>query len=262
MAKGNDGNYLQHCIEVEAAMHLVKIGAGGLHIALTHGMAPFETLEKRKPGQACNKLEGALKASSAPLQSNEPALVSAYRETNASKEHYPNTAELLRTVTGKDKLSGGITETCCTKHKSLLNRWYCSRVLPVCASWRKQVGPGGILACPNDLQTPWLFTMDPMSYSEHGDADDNRLYRTDMDRLSKVLTRYVQSKQPGVAALFVYAVRPKDRDAFWKFVDDLARGVRADTRSYWLTHQGGNRNLAGLLYSGIKLSSGLNVGRI
>ena len=77
-----------------------------------------------------------------------------------------------------------------------------------------------------------------------------------MDRLSEVLTRYVLSKQPGIAALFVYAVRPTDRDPFWNFVDDLARGIRADTCSYWLTHQGGNRNLAGLLYSGIKLSSG------
>ena len=35
MAKGNDGNYLQHCVEVESAMRLVQMCAEGrLHIAL------------------------------------------------------------------------------------------------------------------------------------------------------------------------------------------------------------------------------------
>lgn len=49
MAKGNDGNYLQHCIEVEAAVRLAGMDtAGRLHIALTHGMRPFEPFEKKK----------------------------------------------------------------------------------------------------------------------------------------------------------------------------------------------------------------------
>jgi len=47
MAKGNDGNYLQHCIEVEAAVRLAEMDAAGrLHIALTHGMRPFEPFER------------------------------------------------------------------------------------------------------------------------------------------------------------------------------------------------------------------------
>ena len=46
MAKGNDGNYLQHCIEVELASRLLDESAGkGLQVALTHGMAPFEQFE-------------------------------------------------------------------------------------------------------------------------------------------------------------------------------------------------------------------------
>ncbi len=47
MAKGNDGNYLQHSIEVEIAHLLVAISSsGGLHASLTHGMAPFESCDE------------------------------------------------------------------------------------------------------------------------------------------------------------------------------------------------------------------------
>ena len=41
---------------------------------------------------------------------------------------------------------------------------------------------------------------------------------------------------------------------FWAFMDDLAGRLRAQTCSYWVSHQGGNRNLADLLFSGIELS--------
>ena len=60
MAKGNDGNYLQHCIEVEAAVRLAQADPSGrLHVALTHGMAPFEKLEE--PNVERNLLYGALR---------------------------------------------------------------------------------------------------------------------------------------------------------------------------------------------------------
>ena len=43
MAKGNDGNYLQHSIEIESATRLAGTDPRGrLHIALTHGMSPWE----------------------------------------------------------------------------------------------------------------------------------------------------------------------------------------------------------------------------
>ena len=39
MAKGNDGNYLQHCVEVETATRLTQLDTQQrIHIALTHGM--------------------------------------------------------------------------------------------------------------------------------------------------------------------------------------------------------------------------------
>ena len=43
MAKGNDGNYLQHSVEIEVAFRLARKDPDGrLHIALTHGMAPAQ----------------------------------------------------------------------------------------------------------------------------------------------------------------------------------------------------------------------------
>ena len=54
MAKGNDGNYLQHCVEVEAAVQLAQASADGrLHVALTHGMAPFEQIDEPKGNVHC-----------------------------------------------------------------------------------------------------------------------------------------------------------------------------------------------------------------
>ena len=257
MAKGNDGNYLQHCIEVEAAIRLAQMDAKGrLHIAVTHGMEPFERFERPKSNQQHKLLDKALDASHTPLKPNEPAIVTAYRKTNASEKHYPNTAELLRVIIGADKLSGGITEVNFEKHKKLASAWSGSDIRPICASWREQVGCAGILACPDNLQTPWLFTMDPMTYSENSNEDDDKLHRCDFDILSDVLSKYVKSKKPGIATLFVYGVGIQDdaRCKFWKFMDDLAGRMSVATCSYWLPHQGGNRNLAGLLYSGIKPS--------
>ena len=237
-----------------------------MHIALTHGMAPWEPFEKsetRRP--AYRILQEALVAATLPPKSGEAAIVTTYRKTKASEEHYPNSAELLRAAIGTEKLSGGITEVDCAKYKQLTAVWSGSHVVPVHASWRHQVYQGE-LECPDNLRIPWLFTMDPMTYSEKGGADDAKLYRSDIDLLADVLTRYVQSGNPGIVALFVYAVMTSNQYRFWEFVDDLAKHIGAGTRSYWLPHRGGNHNLAGLLYSGIELSSdfkpsGLNEGR-
>ena len=85
MAKGNDGNYLQHSIEIETATRLAKEdGEGRLHISLTHGMRPYEPLDEPVPGQARRLLESALTAASQPPTPDEPPVVTRYRETGAS----------------------------------------------------------------------------------------------------------------------------------------------------------------------------------
>ena len=146
-------------------------------------MAPFEPFEARKRGEAHRQLDDALTASGRPSRPGEPAIVTAYRKTNASKARYPNSAELLRFIVGADKLSGGITEIDHEKCGRLADAWAGSRVRPLCSSWRGQVGAGGVLACPEDLQVPWLVSMDPMTYTEGSEADDDKLHRSDIDRV-------------------------------------------------------------------------------
>jgi len=271
MAKGSDGNYLQHCVEVEAAVHLMKASRDRrLHAALTHGMAPFEQIAEPNEN-AYHLLYGALREAVGEPKCNEQEIVKAYRRSWAwqayepdganlfeelkSKKHYPNSAELLRAVIGTHHLSGGITELDEAKHKELATAWTNSRIAVARSSWRKQLSQDDALGCPKHLDAPWLFSMDPMTYSESGDSDDENLHRSDMDRLARALEGYVDSGQPGIASLFVYSVGSQGENRqrlFWLFMDELAGRLRVPTSSYWVHHQGGNRNLAGLLFSKTK----------
>lgn len=267
MAKGNDGNYLQHSVEVAAAVHLAaRHPEGRLHVALAHGMAPFEPCGELPSGQARALLSNALHAAQQAPTAGESPVVAAYRATKASLDHYPNTAELLRRVIGPERLSGGITEVDPQKHVQLQEAWSGSGVTPVRSSWRGEASPGDVLTSPTPLGASWLFAMDPMTYREDGYADDNNLYRADLSRVSAAVSSFVASGQPGVAALFVYAVKPDVQRLFWAFVDDLTRHTGTTAVSCWLTHQGGNRNLAALLCSTFVLPPswlphGLNEGR-
>ena len=277
MAKGNDGNYLQHCVEVEAAVRLARSGPDGrLHAALTHGMEPFEQIGKPKRN-ARRLLYGALREAAGGAKCNEREIVKAYRATwmsqgyrpdiaklfkeLKSEKHYPNSAELLRVVIGTDHLSGGITERDEAKHSALAEAWTGSGIVVARCSWRKQLDPHGALGCPDDLDAPWLFSMDPKTYTENSDNDDSKLHRSDLGLLERALERYVGSGQPGIASLFVYSVGSQNKNRqcqFWAFVDDLAERLGLQTLSYWVAHQGGNLNLAGLLFSDEKLAVGFD----
>ena len=267
MAKGNDGNYLQHSVEVALALHLASLQPEGrLHIALTHGMAPLEPAGLDRTDQCWDKLLSALDAARGVRTADEPSIVTAYRSSGANMDRYPNTARLLRAVLGVESLTGGITETDRAKHLRLRQSWGGTSVEVRRSSWRSEVRAGGVLACPDALSTPWLFSMDPMSYTERRFADDACVYPEDGERLVDVLGGFVKSGQPGVAALFVYAVKTHEREKFWAFVDGLAGRTGTKAVSCWLAHRGGNRNLAGLLCSGVDLPDdwlpdGVNAGR-
>lgn len=260
MAKGNDGNYLQHCVEVEAAVLLSQTDPNcRLHIALTHGMAPFEKIEN--PNVQKKLLFNALAEAAGEPKCDEREIVKAYRKSEASPKHYPNSAELLRAVIGTNRLSGGITECNKAKHEGLAKAWNNSKVKVFCSSWREQLEPGGVLSWPKSLDVPWLFSMDPMNYKEEGKNDDEYLYRSDLDLLAPALQRYIGSGQPGIAALFVYSVGSQGENKqrqFWAFMDELAGRLRVPTLSYWAAHNGGNLNLAGLLFSDAKLTKGFH----
>jgi hypothetical protein len=124
MAKGNDGNYLQHSIEVSVALHLLKGSKQRtLHLAFTHGMAPFEPCETVPNGQSRRLLERTLVAAKEQPNSSEAPVVTAYRATKASLNGYPNSGELLSATIGHDRLSGGITEVDTDKHARLVEVW-------------------------------------------------------------------------------------------------------------------------------------------
>ena len=265
MAKGNDGNYLQHSLEVSAALHLAALTTERcLNVALTHGMGPYEPCGNVPNGQTRRLLDDSLSAARTPPTNGEPVIVDAYRRTNASRANYPNTGELLAATIGRDHLVGAITETTTAKYAQLMDKWQDSRVLPVNASWRQEVAQGGALQ--RAPVHPWLFSMDPMTYREDGPEDDDKIYRADRDRISNVLSQYVSTDMPGVATLFVFAVRPNERPLFWSFADDVATDTGMTINAFWLTHQGGNRNLAAVLSSKIEVRTDwlpprLNVGR-
>ena len=256
MAKGNDGNYLQHSVEVAVSLRLARtLGCGSLHVTLTHGMKPFEPCNSPPRGQTRCRFLRTLEAAKNPATCSEPAIVAAYRATGASLEHHPNSAELLAAVVGRNQLSGGITELDPQKCADLQTTWSGSGIRPINASWRNEISTQGVHWCPALLQDPWLFSADPMTYSENGEMDDDKLYRADLPLLATVLNGYVDSQVPGIATIFVYAVRPKVQLQFWAFVDDIAGKTGASVESLWLTHQGGNRNLAAILCLGCTLPS-------
>jgi hypothetical protein len=257
VAKGNDGNYFQHSVEVAVALCLTKMSTqGALHLAFTHGMAPFEPCDRPPNGQTKGLLQKALQAARNPPTCGESPIVAAYRATKASLESYPNTGELLAATVGRGRLSGGITEVDVQKHAKLVEIWSGSGVTPVNSSWRREVRPGGVLSCPATLRAPWLFAADPMTFREDAYADDDKLYREDLSRLSTTLKGFIASGEPGVAALFVYSVKPDVQPQFWIFADSLAANSSIPMVSCWVTHQGGNRNLAAVLYSGVVLPAG------
>ena len=278
LAKGNDGNYLQHCVEVEAAARLAQTAPDSkLHVALTHGMEPFEQVGKPSGNAPC-LLYGALcEAASEPkcgereivkayraswrLQAYRPSIANLFDELKTGKR-YPNSAELLRVVIGTDRLSGGIAERDQTKHKELAAAWADSEIVVARSSWRKQLGQDGALSCPDHLDAPWLFSMDPMTYTEDSGDDDAKLHRSDLDRLAHALERYVGSGQPGIACLFVYNVGNNQQRLFWRFMDDLAGHLTVKTYSFWVDHQRGKLNLAGLLFSDQELALGFVPPRI
>ncbi len=254
MAKGNDGNYFQHSVEIAIALQLTKLSMqGALHLALTHGMAPFEPCDGLPNGQSRGLLQKALQDAQNSPTCGEPPIVTAYRATKASLQSYPNTGELLAAMIGRGRLSGGITEVDAQKYAKLVEIWSGSGVTPVNSSWRREVRAGGGLSCPATPRAPWLFAADPMTFREDGYADDDKLYREDLSRVSTALKGFIASGEPGAAALFVYAVRPNVRSQFWAFADDLSSNSGKPVVSCWVTHQGGNRNLVALICSGIVL---------
>jgi hypothetical protein len=211
MAAGNDGNLLQHWVEADLAARLLGADTRRpLHVVLTHGMSPFEKFKERKTG--FKRLDGWLAVAElarANLPPNLPAVVRAYATCAASADHYPNSAEVLAALVGRENLRGVVTEYEQAKVADLNSAWsgHSLRVLP--GSWRKNRAH---YACPKSLAVPWLLSMDPMTFLPDPDdgpsPDDANLRPSDLKLVGPVLKQYLGSGQRGAAVIFCFSLRP------------------------------------------------------
>ncbi len=249
MARGNDGNLLQHGIECELGKRLFDVGGqNGLHLVVTHGMEPTEHFEARddNPG-AYRKLEWWLdQARQHEPQSDSPTVLRAYRSCGASSAAYPNTGELLAASIGRNSLSGYITEVETRKIPSLKQKWQSSRVEILPGSWREFLYE---YHCPKELNTPWLLTMDPMTYTTAPFDDDNRLRRCDLWFLRPVFRSYFASQQPGAVCIFCFSLQPNIRQTF---IDDIQERVAqklsgANAGFFETIARGGNKHVGAVL---------------
>jgi hypothetical protein len=100
VARGNDGNLLQHAIEVAVAQALGRqAGVTSLRLVCTHAMAPFEALTGPASLDSSARLRGRLRQATAGQATEDlPVLVRAYHDLGASPARYPNTAALVEWV--------------------------------------------------------------------------------------------------------------------------------------------------------------------
>lgn len=239
MAKGNDGNLLQHCVEVELA---AALGRGGpVTVVLTHGMKPFE------------KIDGSTSAyrlwehwlSYGGLLDGLPAVVSAYRATGASRTNYPNSAELLRATAGAGKLSGIICEVDDAKAGEIATRlvhrdWSGTTLELRHGSWRR-----AFEAELPSVASSWLLSMDPMQFSSKAAKDDALLYRADLDLVRSSVAPLFDGGKPGAVAIFSYTMTPDVRAAF----ETAVRESFAPTAVTFVrtTARGGNQHVVAVV---------------
>jgi hypothetical protein len=204
LAKGNDGNLLQHAVECAMAEHLLHL-TGQLHIVLTHSMSPYEEFEQ--PRHAAHGLiDRALQMAQQPQASDEPPVVNAYRKTEADETQYPNSAELMAALAEPRQLSGTLVELDRHKFQLLRARWGEAGVQLIHNSWRIPLRHGH-LSCPIAIDRPWLFSMDPMTFVSAGRQDDDCLHELDLHRLFATVEGYLRSGQRGAILIFCYSLR-------------------------------------------------------
>ena len=221
MAKGNDGNLLQHWVEAALAARLCADSDDRLlHVALTHGMKPFEQFDPRTNGvSGFARLDAWLKTARAgSLPQGAPAVAMAYRRCRASADHYPNSAEILAAVVGRPRMRGVITECDGDKFKDLAAAWADGLVHAIHGSWRQCVTQH---SCPVNLDSPWLFSMDPMTFlrdpDRGGAPDDANLRPSDLATVVPVLSSYFASCRPGAASIFCFSLRKKPGFSSYEF---------------------------------------------
>ena len=220
MAKGNDGNLFQHVIEVEAADFLIEsTGTPGIYFAATHAMAPMEPFDadasRAKTSTALlSKLRVATSVGADAAEAQlHPLIVQAFSGLAASEKRYPNSAKFVQWVARRHRatFSGALTETEPSKIASLRSEFEGPLVKVIPGSWRQHLAD---LFPPANLATPWLFSMDPMKFTNGTDQDHDKMTVSDLARLAPLVSAYTAHDQPGVIAFFSYAMQRDQREHF------------------------------------------------
>jgi hypothetical protein len=223
MAKGNDGNLLQHAIECEIVRTLVTAqGHDELDLIVTHGMSPFEPVSDT--GQPNTRLFGdwldvavaRKRAHRLPQESAFPAVVVAYRRCLATYLHYPNTGELVASLVGRNRIYGEICEFDETIATDLRQAWQNTHVNVCHGDWRHQISA----ISERVTARAWLMTMDPMTFDPNGGLAN--FGPADFGLIEACLREKLDSQHPGCFCLFCYSMTQDRENEFRASAQDFA----------------------------------------
>jgi len=253
MARVNTGNLLQHAIECHAAAKLASSGPG-LRLVATHAMAPFEPprgTEIHAHNRVLRELLGTVACMPSEAAEASPhAVMRAYARAQASVERYPNTAELLAALLGRERISGVLCEVDDANVAALTEAWVESDVRIEARPWREAMPA---LAAPAGLDRPWLFTMDPYTWKHGGECKvvelGPHLEPKDFDSLRRTLGAYVGSEQPGAFMAFVYGVDESHAKSFRRAALKLADRLGLARAIVGIAAPGERRHLGAVLSS-------------
>ncbi|KKN10803.1 hypothetical protein LCGC14_1032870 [marine sediment metagenome] len=211
MARGNDGNLMQHAIE---AMLISQLANGrGLYLLATHSMAPFEPLNARadENAQRRARFDHWWDRAQGEQEVGEPSVLHAYRGTRRRvPELYPNTAEIAAELVGRENLQGSLIEVCPAKCRQLEQAWAGAEVTILEGSWRCKL----MDSLPQALERPWLLSLDPMIYVAEHNRDDDQFHPDDFGLLAAALETLCATQRPGAMVLSCYSMIPSVQDAF------------------------------------------------
>lgn len=221
MAKGNDGNLLQHACELAAMRALVRTGVSkAFQLYCTHAMAPREAFGAGSTSAGGAQLRRALNlaaASNSPLppgtRLDSSPLVEAYAAVQASDTSYPNTAVLLQGEASRlgVELTATLVDRDPVNARGLRLPFAAPQFQVLQGDWREHLSS---LRVP---KSPWLLTMDPYTFADKASAAN--LDASDLRQVASVVERFVRrSEFPGVVSVFCYGLNAAARSLFFDAV--------------------------------------------
>lgn len=217
MARGNNGNALQHLVELSVARALLR-EPGALRLLCTHSMGPSERLVVPPDEAEGEKNAWFTRVLREAGQGGEATVLHrALRGVGATRDDYPNTARLVAWLAAAE--GRPLTATLCEfdphTFEALRARWGGDAAFTlVSGSWRSaELGLEG--------DGPWLWTMDPYTFTDDETCRGGDVCDADLRRLVPKLRAL---RGPGAWLLFCYSLEDAQAVAFRASVSRLADG--------------------------------------